>query len=148
MEKEFVPFELNEKLIDLGLNNRNNSFGCWVSFYGTNQPDFSKVIKEEFLDYDIFKPAILWQQAFDWFREKHKIHSSIDFVDNTRGVYYDFDLVNSNDREYHDEDMIDQAKRIHTWDKFGTYQEARTACLEKLIELTLNTQHHERRNQK
>ena len=111
MEKQFIPYELELKLKELGFNEpclRENT-----TFHYSN---------DEFL---FSKGGILWQQAFDWFREQYNIE-----VNNRPVKKSDFDKT----REisfYIDGTFISNLR--FTID--GTYQEAQLACLNKLIEI-------------
>ena len=73
------------------------------------------------LDYIL---APLYQQAFRWFREKHKINSGI--VPHYDYFYFIIKNFGSGE-EYYSDDMIEL-----------TYEEAESACLDKLIEITKN----------
>jgi|JI10StandDraft_1071094.scaffolds.fasta_scaffold00352_21 hypothetical protein len=66
----------------------------------------------------------LIRQAFRWFREKHKINSGIvPYYD-----YFYFIIKNfGSGEEYYSDDMIEL-----------TYEEAESACLDKLIEIVKN----------
>lgn len=121
MEKEFVPYELEVKIKELG---------CYKSF--------KTVIKEKLYyvdsggnetdDYfykDKIIEGILWQQAFDWFREKgfDSCIDAISYIGYEEIGYWTYRVKRlSNTRSY----------------KFNSYEQARYACLEKLIELIQN----------
>ena len=62
-------------------------------------------------------PAPLWQQAFDWFRVKYFIISSISFFEWADRYYYKLDMP------------------FTISPNFVTYKEARLECLKKLIEI-------------
>jgi len=94
MNKEFIPYEQALELKELGFKKDN---------------DFGLLYKGE----DI--PAILYQQAFRWFREKHNLITQI---------------------QKHKNDYI-ACLGIHVeW--CDTYDEAELACLKKLIEIVKN----------
>lgn len=118
MEEQFVPYELALKLKELGFEAQ------YLGWYY----DSSSIVKEPLNDSLIQYSSIyhngmiiapLWQQCWDWFREKHDLHSSIIFRkdENMNFDFYKYHLQNS----FHG--------------NFKTYQEARRACLEKLIEI-------------
>ena len=71
--------------------------------------------------------APLYQQAFRWFREKYKLHSYIysDYSWNISGGIWE--LNGYKDLRY-------------DWDSepYVTYEEAESACLDKLIEIVKN----------
>lgn len=113
IEKQFVPYEQSLKLRDLGFDE-----GC----FGWNFIN-SKVFHIEYInnqtDYELLRP--LWQQAFDWFREHKGLYSTIQ-------EGYVGRIMNIPEKEDH-----------CTWglftDRFDEYEDARIACLDKLIEL-------------
>lgn len=117
MKNQFVPYELAVKLKELGFNDTVR-----LAFYiKEGDIPFSKTLHRynqihHFIpEYCIAAP--LWQQAFDWFREEGVI-SWIDRNDNT--FRYNIEFSNGS---------------ILGLQGFVTYEEARLACLEKLIEL-------------
>jgi len=122
MEKEFVPYEIAVKMKELGFEQL-----CFSTYV-----DESKALAP-FNVYGLFTGhtlAPLWQQSFDWFREKHNKHAIIYKIEISEGVYnWDWDIVVGNDEDEMEFDLP----------LCETYYEARLACLEKLIELT--TQH-------
>jgi hypothetical protein len=91
MNKEFIPYEQALELKELGFKKDN---------------DFGLLYKGE----DI--PAILYQQAFRWFRDKYDLFISIMHYENGYSI---------NDLR-----------------RFDTYEEAELACLKKLIEIVKN----------
>lgn len=117
MEKQFVPYELAVKLKE----------------FGFDEPCFAKYVEDEKEIHGQFFPikslkiyytkynrscvkAPLWQQAFDWFTSKG-YHSYIE------GAYPWFRYyINT------DDDRYEGFKHLKL-------EEARQACLEKLIEL-------------
>ncbi len=136
MESNFVPYELAVKLKELGFDK-----DCFkVKVLGKEQYDYTQSDYADFPEQREKEVLIpLWQQAFDWFREKHNKHVVIYKIENEdKSIVWDWDIVAGNDE---DEEEFDLPYS-------DTYELARTACLEKLIELTLNTQHHERRSEK
>jgi len=115
MKNQFVPYELAVKLKELGFDDP-----CFARFRkGEFQLNtLGKAIEhnsQQIVIGDVSAP--LWQQAFDWFREEGVI-SWIDRNDNT--FRYNIEFSNGS---------------ILGLQGFVTYEEARLACLEKLIEL-------------
>jgi hypothetical protein len=107
MNKEFIPYEQALELKELGFKKDN---------------DFGLLYKGE----DI--PAILYQQAFRWFREKYDLHVSF-------GRLYD----TAETKKY----VIDTYNEICSYEVdysggHSTYEEAELACLKKLIEIVKN----------
>lgn len=129
MEKEFVPYELAVKLKELGFNeecfciwNREHSLR-FNNLYNPIDRNKSGKLTKNGGKY----PAPLWQQAFDWFKEKYAYFTSFDYQhDENNGFFYC--IINIEDEEfYFPEDFEPNI--------YKTYEEAREACLEKLIEL-------------
>ncbi len=119
MKNQFVPYELTLKLRELGFDEE---------FFGYFSSD--KVLqihittfRLEDLNKGILAP--LYQQAFDWFRLKGLLSSYGDTSDtySERNGYVITKFGNSG-KEYLDKN----------WE-VGTYEEARLACLKKLIEI-------------
>lgn len=122
MEEQFVPYELALKLKELGFNEM-----CIATFDEDNNfelQDFQQ-------SYDTFPKHIisapLWQQAFDWFRENHSLYS---IIIPTINMYWTFKTTTVV------ESMVEVPPYAHVdANDYSTYEEARQACLEKLIEL-------------
>ena len=120
MEEQFVPYELALKLKELGFDERclagyyNDGKSLWFFRFHKNSEREPTVAKR-------FATAPLWEQALNWFRGKYKFKVGIGI--NDKGLYYDYKIVlfNTTDAYYKD--------------CYNTYEEARLACLEKLIEL-------------
>ncbi len=121
MKKEFVKYETALALKELGFDEP-----CLASY----ETAFGKGIDFE-LGYIIDGPknyvlAPLWQQAFEWMREKHELvvdwnHSQYDNAGSYIGV---------------------SIKNIHLEETvvgvYKSYEEAEQACLDKLIEIVKN----------
>ena len=119
MKKEFVPYELNKKLVELGCDKKS------CAAYKTKSYSVFKEGELYFNNHNYFSiNAILWQQAFDWFREKYNLFSTINFYRengfNHKKYYFCIDVY---------EVGFERA------DNFITYEQARLKCLEKLIEI-------------
>ena len=126
MTKEFVTYEQALALKELGFDEP-----C-LTYYHENQRLESEIVfikGSKFWNLpDISKIAApTFSQAFRWFREKHKLHSYIysDYSWNISGGIWD--LNGYKDLRY-------------DWDSepYATYEEAESACLDKLIELIKN----------
>ena len=103
MEKEFVPYTEALELKQLGFDIPS------VSGYSYSDSD------------NLLTQAILYQQAFRWFREKYNLFGQV----NIR-TYYIYEISN---------DGI-AIKMASQYDKLlNTYEEAELECLKKLIEL-------------
>ena len=116
MNKEFVKYEQALALKELGFDEPClfHTLKGEINFYNP----FS-------LEYNIGVSAILCQQAFRWFREKHKQDSLVvpsgDSTGKTNGYYYEI--------------VFDFSKENIESESFKTYEEAESACLDKLIEI-------------
>ncbi len=115
MEKEFIQYAESLALKELGFD--EPCFSWWGS---------DGVFKQ---DYDLSNAinAPLFQQAFRWFRENHKIFSCI-MTEYSYG---------GNISAYHINGL--HQSNISKGD-FYTYEEAELACLKKLIEIVKEKQ--------
>lgn len=119
MESQFIPYEQALDLKKLGFDEE-----CFAVY---SEYDKTRVYDESFIKEGLKIQAPLWQQAFDWFRNKNDMFGCIDLQTvNPAHWYCRIDVVKINDYIYHSED--DNLA-------FETYEEARLACLEKLIEI-------------
>ena len=112
MENEFVTYKQALALKELGFN-----YACLAQYGDTEEGIGFEIWNDEnFHMWENSVGAPLYQQAFRWFREKHKLHYPIAVSD---GVWF-------------------YAK----WSLGGykTYKEAESACLDKLIEIIKNKQ--------
>jgi hypothetical protein len=111
MNKEFIPYEQALELKELGFD--------IPSISGYSYPDSDKLLTQ----------AILYQQAFRWFREKHGLFGCIDLqACNPSHWFIRIDKIEINDYLYHSEDENIQ---------YSTYEEAELACLIKLTKIVL-----------
>ena len=79
--------------------------------------------------------APLYQQAFRWFREKHNLCGEV-YTVNMGAIDYTFQI-----RDLYSEDVKHDNFEAYTGGYIGTfltYEEAESACLDKLIEITKN----------
>jgi hypothetical protein len=83
----------------------------------------------ERLKWGITVSTPLWQQAFDWFREKHNLYFEI--FNSPMYVHHAWKF-----RTYTIEN--NRLRNAIISENFGTYQEAKEAALVKLISLTKN----------
>lgn len=139
MEKEFVPFELAVKLKELGFDEP-----CLAHYIKNNQYRINKgkiLLHVGRLDYDdIYKEYVLenvplYQQVFDWLREKHNLYVNI-FNDpiNSMNFRFYYSITESGYLNYY-ESCDDEIY-------FETVIEARQAALNKLIEIVENEQNN------
>ena len=108
MEKEFILYEQALALKELGF--KEECFG-----YYDKDGDFYTVAVGKLLS------APLYQQAFRWFREKHKLHSTIT-------------SISQESWQWHITKPGESLGKLYNED-FYTYEEAESACLIKLIEI-------------
>ena len=121
MTKEFIPYEQALALKELGFD--EPCFG----YYGDNQEliwksDYTPWVNSERMLIDNkFCSAPTFSQAFDFFREKYGLWQTV--LQNT-DVDWTYDIL--------------PIMGMHDYklnDIFKTYQEAKLACLNKLIEI-------------
>ena len=116
MEKEFIPYELAVKLKVLGFD-----WPCYAYIYtgdtGNNYDHYLEVKPSDAKDWngksDLCISRPLFQQAFRWFRDKYDLNYVIVKAESW------FYTING----------------CNTQEGFNTYEEAETACLEKLIKI-------------
>lgn len=126
MYRDFIPYEQALALKDLEFDEpclsayRNTDgeqllmgFSMWKNF----------TIHD---NHDGFAAAPLYQQAFRWFREKHKLFSKIELEDVELNLF-SYEILQDKKGKYNNELYIDM--------DFKTYEEAELACLIKLIEI-------------
>ena len=121
MNKEFVDYKTALALKELGFDFEDNDI---LGFYSIKHGVTSH---QQLTKNDGYNPAILYQQAFRWFREKYDLHGCIDLHCSTPIHWFiRIDKIDINDYLYHSEDDNIQ---------YSTYEEAELACLKKLIEI-------------
>lgn len=136
MKENFVPFEqaLNFKEIRfdeecMSFYNQSGSLNLSRidSFDWVIRNSNSRVVKLKYVS------APLWQQAFDWFREKHGLMNHLTTHLNTWGE------DGALEKSYGYRIMFNKdGWKCEVWEKlsrFDTYEEARLECLKKLIKL-------------
>ena len=109
MKKEFLPFDLEVKLVELGFNEKTFDVHSDIVTSGF------KIVKKP-------TPRILFQQAFRFFREKYGLHYII--CKNIQMDGYGYREVILIPYMEENENTI-----------FKTYEEAELECLVKLIEI-------------
>ena len=133
MNEQFIPYEQALELKKLGFNEkcfksyRQQIKHEWYDLRSSENIIFNedeKIILSNgkiYSDEKYLCDAPLWQQAFDWFREKH-------------GLCY---FINHSGRGYCS-GWEDLGNNEHGFGNYSTYEEARIECLKKLIELCKN----------
>ena len=117
MEKEFVTYEQALALKELGFE--EPCFGGWDKDRGWwYHPDS-----------DIVVDAPLKQQVFRWFREKYKLFPN--FHKNELTDKYRYDEIKNTETYEVLYDSMDYYFNV----EFETYEEAESACIDKLIEI-------------
>jgi len=122
MTKEFVTYEQAVALRDIGFD-----YGCLAQYGDTEEGIGFEIWNDE--NYHMWENSVgapLKQQVFRWAREKHDLHSEI-FVDDNKTFGF---LIS-----YFIEDG--RANHVDAND-YSTYEEAESACIDKLIELVKN----------
>ncbi len=114
MEDQFIPYELAVKLKYLGFEE-----DCLMHY---EEDDKRLVFIVKGLYCDLIAP--LWQQAFDWFREKYSLEGYTGLC-NFNDMTYGYNITT----------YIDKSHYLAQGRNYKSYEEARVACLEKLIEL-------------
>ena len=121
MNKEFIPYEQALELKELGFD--EPCIG-WMRDWAK---DVSLGKHEPSHHHASSCNAILYQQAFRWFREKYNLFGCIDLHTSTPIHWYiRIDDIIKNDYIYHSEDYNL---------KYNTYEETELECLKKLIEI-------------
>ena len=119
MNKEFIPYEQALALKELGFDEP-----C-LAYLKPNLLTYEITIGE-FNEFE-YHSAPLYQQAFRWFREKHKLNSQIAFCE--------YSIESCNSWKY----TFDNPTGQQYWDgEFNTYEEAELECLIRLIEMAKN----------
>ena len=125
MKKEFCTYNQALALKELGFDEPCFGYyietGEWIpasySQKGTIYPSNSDLMKE-------WVSALLYQQAFRWFRDKHQLHSTITSISQESWQWHITKPGEELGKTY-DED-------------FYTYEKTEQACLDKLIEIVKN----------
>lgn len=119
MKKYYIPYELSQRMVKLGFSEK-----CF-DLHGDTP---SGKITNNLL-YNGRTPKIIWDQAFDWFRENKSLHSCLDITISSRWFYFIYNLKSKRNSEVApcDNNL-----------SYNVYEEARQACLERLIEIVEN----------
>ena len=117
MEKEFIPYELAVKLKELGFDKK-----CFDVY-----PDTKSKGKLHSTTPRNRTPKILWQQAFEFFREKYDLDGTITSWKKGGSIEFLFSTERTG------------SPSIYR-NSFVSYEEARLECLKKLIEISENNE--------
>jgi hypothetical protein len=120
MEKEFIPYEQALALKELGFDEP-----CFGYYVGKDREVYmsNETLSAPFcfrLESKTTFVAPLYQQAFRWFRNKHK-HLKFFIKEGFREGLYEYEM-----------------KDVLGVSGFKTYEEAELECLKKLIEIIKN----------
>ena len=107
MEKEFIPYEQSLALKELGFDEPCFATHGYLDLYIGTQDGHLK--------------APTYSQAFRWFREKYKLHSTIT-------------SISQESWQWHITKPSESLGKLYEED-FYTYEEAELECLKKLIEI-------------
>ena len=118
MNKEFCNYTQALALKELGFDEECLKLWEKTMLFTTlvNPEEFKRVVSER------YTLAPLYQQAFSFFREKHKLHSTIT-------------SISQESWQWHITKPGESLGKLYNED-FYTYEEAEQACLDKLIEIT------------
>ena len=124
MNKEFVTYEQALALKELGFEdfdfNLLGFFNFKGEFFDAHARGFNRMAYE---DDSLLAP--LKQQAFRWFREKHKLQAEILWRGDMGCFCYKTGKFKYGSHDFSKDD-------------YKTYEEAEQACLDKLIEIVKN----------
>ena len=132
MKHLFVPFEIALKLKELGFVEP-----C-IAFYSYETSEIYPVMQEPTKgshfntgNFLVTLRAPLFQQVFDWFREKHNLAGCIDCL--SKEFVEAMPEICEKPYRVHITHTIKSGVSVLI--EFDTYEEAQIACLEKLIEI-------------
>ncbi len=138
MNKEFVSYEQALALKELGFDEK-----CLGSYSKIDKiPDFEyhnkpKLYSKLFAKKTPHCVAPLYQQAFDWFREKHQLYPEI-LLDQTSSPKFCYKISRFlGNLDYLSEIEWDweNIQSDDTWGMYRKHNEAEIACLDKLIQI-------------
>lgn len=117
MQEQFITHEFSQILVELGF--KEQVIALWHG-----ELEYSQNLTTKYLNSDTKAAAILWQQAFNWFLKKYQLHSTIT-------------SISQESWQWHITKPGETLGKLYDED-FYTYEEARLACLQKLIEIVKN----------
>lgn len=133
MEKEFVTYEQALVLKELGFSaepiggTHENSIFYYEKgkLYYDHRPMYSSDAYEG----QILAP--LYQQAFRWFRDKHMLKGEVSHADSNGSNKFTL-------WKWNHDNNIGKWERIGHIGTYNSWEEAESACLDKLIEIIKN----------
>lgn len=119
MEKEFIPYKQALALKELGFDG-----GCFSLYF--NNGEFSNFIHAYKVNDEVVEKtnsvlAPTFSQAFKWFRERYKLHSTIT-------------SISQESWQWHITKPTEPLGKLYDED-FYTYEEAELDCLKELIKI-------------
>lgn len=131
LKNKFVPYKLAVKLKDLGFD--EPCLGGFDYLTEGKEPEFKLLLFSVNKDDKYYEkrkqiPTPLWEDAFDWFRDKFNLDSYVRKI-TYREWQLEINYILQNDSE---EEFKKSKKFI---DFKGNQKDARITCLEKLIEI-------------
>lgn len=123
IDKEFIPYEQALELKELGFD--EPCFGYY------DEDIYLFTVREQDDVYDYWTPAPTYSQAFRFFRENHTLYHNIKMVGDWDKPQFSY-IVSGRT-------MNNPAHMWYYEDK-NSYEEAKLACLNKLIEIVKSKQ--------
>ena len=124
MEKYFITYNQALALKELGFD--EPCFG-YYDHQIKELDTISSEVCERLCKHDTYIKAPTYSQVFDWFRENHQIEAVVAcFYSKRLGISYE-------ERQYHCHIVRDGITTKGP--KFKNYEEAESACIDKLIEI-------------
>ena len=122
MKELFVTYSQAKELKELGM-----IVPCF-GYFGIKDKEFysCKGFNYAYSTEDNCIAAPLKQQLFQFFREKHSIHSEIRYVDEVIGYYGVITTLNDNT----------EMDLVHK--EYYTYEQAESECIDRLIQIIKN----------
>lgn len=133
LDKLFVPYKQALKLKELGFDEECIAFYCNVYKDTKFNYPYKGCVNSSLQEFEVTAP--LYQQAFDWFREKYNLWVEIKVEDmvklgNHRFYFSIFGIRSGfNNNTYIS--CINNSNESY----YKSYEEAQLACLNKLIEI-------------
>jgi len=125
MKKYFIPYELAKQLIELGFSEKTFDVyndGRFKMDSRHNIPHTKKII---------------WEQAFEFFREKYNLHHSISILQRSCRYHFKIRTIECES----DLKPFGDSKIIYEDGPRKKYKDIELDCLKKLIEIVKIKQH-------
>lgn len=123
MKDKFLPLELTQRMFKIGYQQQTTF--AWWNYIKTN-PELSLDIDLTIDQYsDDYESAILWQDAFDWFRIEHNMIGEISYISTD----------DSNDDHFGYTIYMDISEEYIIADVTTNYNEVRIDCITEMIKI-------------